>query len=240
MFANGYCTNRNKNIAITIFTTYKTWLNGSRTIPVSKLIKIIDLSKNYTWKDIENNLISIKSGIKKGETHPKFPIIINHKIGAIIGHILGDGAINKRGESIFFCNSNPELLNEFIKYMKNIFGAEPRIWVQKHKQFEEKTQWLKRVSNIEDVPKNHVVGLFYPKICVAIIKTIFGNFADGKNKFITEEIKNSNLDFKKGLVRAFYDDEGTVERYRIGIRVFQDREERLKDIQMQNRKEVIF
>jgi len=217
------------NTEIHIVNGINGWINGHTTVPVPKLIKIVELS-DYNWIDIENNLSSIKAGRKKGEIRPRFPMKIGHKIGLIVGHILGDGAINKRGESIFFCNSNPELLNEFIECMKDFFGLEPRIWVQKPKKFEEKTQWLKRVTKIEDAPQNHVVGLFYPKICVQIIKSIFGNFADGKEKRITQEIKESDSEFKRGLIRAFFDDEGTVYKDRCMMRLFQDRKDILEEI----------
>src|SRR3989304_5253371 len=42
------------------------WFKGYRTVPLDKLIKIISLS-NSSWGDVENNLISIKSGINHGE-----------------------------------------------------------------------------------------------------------------------------------------------------------------------------
>jgi len=221
----------NINTKIQSATGINGWINGHTTVPVSKLIKIVELSK-YNWTDVEKNLTYIKAGQKRGEVRPKFPIKLDHKIGAIIGHILGDGSINKRGESIFFCNSNPELLKEFMYFMKEIFDVEPRIWVQKPKIFEEKTEWLKRINCIEEIPPNHVVSLFYPKICVRIIKTLFGNFADGRSKKITTEIKYSPFELKRGLIRAFFDDEGTVYTQRIALRVFQDNKEILENIRI--------
>jgi hypothetical protein len=204
-------------------------MRGYRTVPALKLIKIIELS-DYSWKYVENNLISIKAGIKKGEIMPKFPINIDYKLGLIVGHILGDGTLDKRKEYVFFSNSNPELIKEFIDCMKEKFGAEPRIWVQKKKKYEDKSEWLKRIYNLDDIPKGHSVCLYYPKICVLILHGIFGTFAKGKNKQITKQIKNSNLDFKMGLIRAFFDDEGSIRNKDYLMRFHQDRKEILNEI----------
>jgi len=81
------------------------WLKGERTIPFKKLIKIVSLAKNYKWDDVEKNLISIKSGIKKGEIYPKFPFYLDEKFGCIIGHILGDGSISRTYEISFNFNA---------------------------------------------------------------------------------------------------------------------------------------
>ena len=211
-------------------TVYE-WLKGYRTVPMSKLIKIIELS-DYSWKDIEDNLLSIKAGINHGEINPKFPIKINDEIGRIIGHILGDGSIEKANHRIFFSNSNIELLEEFMNIMKKIFGIEPHIWVQEKRKFEEKSKWLKRVYNLNDIPIGHNAALFYPKICSDILYSIFGKFAEGKNKIITNQIKNSNLDLKKGLIRSFFDSDGGINYDNRGIRFFQDDLEILKQLKL--------
>ncbi len=78
------------------------WLKGERTVPFNKLIKIMELS-DYSWIDIEENLLSIKSGIKRGEICPKFPMTMGKEIGSIVGHILGDGLMRIM---IFSCPSN--------------------------------------------------------------------------------------------------------------------------------------
>lgn len=210
-------------------TTIYGWIKGHRTIPFSKLINIVELS-DYTWRDIENNLISIKAGIRKGEVSPNFPIKLDKKLGSIIGHILGDGSIDKRFHSLFFSNSNKELLYEFRNNMKVIFGIEPRIWIQKRNSYNMKTEWLRRSENLNDVPNGNNVGLFYPKICSDIIYAIVGKFAEGKSKKITPNIQNFNLEFKKGLIRAFFDDEGSVRSDNHTIRFHQDNKELLEKI----------
>ncbi len=221
----GVPINKTKKSATTVYG----WMKGYRTIPMSKLSVIVGLSK-YSWKDVENNLVSIKAGIKKGEVCPSFPIKINEELGSIVGHILGDGSIDKSNHTCFYSNSNISLLQEFIDYMDFIFGIKPRIWVQKRRSFEEKSEWLMRVNNLKEVPEKHPVGLFFPKICSDILYAICGKFAEGKNKKITKEIKSFNKSFKKGLIRGFFDDEGTVYDDSHTLRLFQDRKEILKDI----------
>ncbi len=223
----GCPVNKDKKSAMTIYG----WVIGYRTVPFSKLTKIADLS-DYNWRDIEMNLISIKAGIKSGEIYPTFPIKIDEKIGSIIGHILGDGSIDKRFHSLFYSNSNVELLKEFSKNMKEVAGIAPRIWVQEKSTFEGKTKWLKKIKNLSRVPKGHNVGLFYPKICSDILYVLCGKFAEGKNKKITQQIINSNNDFKKGLIRAFFDDEGSVRSDSHTVRFHQDNKELLEQIRL--------
>lgn len=217
--------NEIKKSSLTIYG----WSKGYRTVPLSKLIKIINLS-NYTWQDVEKNLISMKAGIRSGEIYPKLPLLIDEKIGCIVGHILGDGSIDKRFHSVFYSNSDIVLLKEFRINMKSLFGIEPRIWIQEKKAFNEKTRWMRRANNLNDVPEGHQVGLFYPKICSDILYSICGKFAEGKNKKITKEIKDKNTTFKTGLIRAFYDDECSINSQNYTLRLHQDRIDILDDI----------
>jgi len=219
--------NKNKKSAMTIYG----WMNGQRTIPLKKLDQIIALS-SHSWKNIENNLISIKAGIRKGEIFPTFPIKIDEKLGSIVGHILGDGSIDKRFHSVFYSNSDIELLKEFSSYMKDIFGISPRIWVQEKKLFHEKSKWMKKIQTFKEVPKGHSVGLFYPKICCDILYSLCGKFAEGRFKKITKEIKEKNKEFKKGLLRAFFDDEGSINSKSYTLRLYQDRPDILENLKM--------
>lgn len=219
--------NKNKKSATTIYG----WIKGYRTIPFSKLIKIMNLS-DYQWENIEKNLISIKAGIRSGEISPRFPIKIDEKLGSIVGHILGDGSIDKRFNSIFYSNKNINLLEEFSNYMYFTFNIKARIWVQEKRKFEDRSKWLKRVNSLREVPKNHNVGLFYPKICSLILYAVFGKFAEGKKKKITKQIMNSNEDSEKGLIRAFFDDEGSVSYSNHTVRFHQDNKKLLKNIKL--------
>jgi len=210
-------------------TTIYGWLKGYRTVPFSKLDKILKVSK-YTWHDLERNLISIKSGIRRGEIFPRFPIKMGGRMGSIVGHILGDGSIDKRFHSVFYANSDRVLLQEFCDCINSIFRISPRIWVQKRRGFHEKSQWMKRVYDLEEIPYKHCAGLFCPKICCDILYILCGKFAEGKDKKITPEIKKLNTEFKKGLIRAFFDDEASVNAKSHTIRFHQDNKIMLEDI----------
>jgi len=205
-------------------TTIYGWISYDKTIRLEKLKKIVEMSETE-WEDVETKIISIKSGQAKGEIRPVFPIEINRGLGSIIGHILGDGSIDVRYKQIAFSNSNKELLEEFRHYMKQIFGIEPRIWMQKKADFGN-TSWDRKLNRIEDTIEGRNCSLFYPTICGLILNNLFDNFAVGKNKYITRKIMSANKNFKIGLIRAIYDDEGSVDK-RSYIRIFQDRKEML-------------
>lgn len=210
-------------------TTMQGWILGYKPVPISKLIKIMKKSK-FSWNDIEENLISIKTARKKGEINIKFPLKIEREFGSIVGYIMGDGSIDKKYKQVFFSNSNTSLLKDFKDCMKRLFNIEPRIWVQAKRNFNQKSEWLCKVKNLENVPKGNNVGLFYPKICGILLHSIFGEFANGKSKKVTKEIKSYNKIFLKYLVRAFFDSEGTTYNYRNMIRVCQDDEFILHEI----------
>tara|TARA_Y100000310_G_scaffold344346_1_gene456580 strand:- start:1669 stop:2730 length:1062 start_codon:yes stop_codon:yes gene_type:complete len=206
------------------------WMQGS-SMPIPKLKKIVQLSK-YTWRRIEGNILHLNAGGKSGKVYLNFPIKVDQELGSIVGHILGDGSIDKGLHAVFFSNSNVVLLKEFRVCMKNVFGIEPRIWVQEKKKFEDKTKWLKRIYNINDAPKGNGIGLFYPKICSDVLYAMFGKFAEGWNKRITKDIMNANLNFKKGLVRGFFDDDGSITVSSYTVNFAQDDKELLEDVKL--------
>ncbi|MDO8646793.1 MAG: LAGLIDADG family homing endonuclease [Candidatus Diapherotrites archaeon] len=156
-------------------------------------------------------------------------ITLGKETGSIAGHILGDGSITARDNAVFFSNTDISLLSEFSENMMVVFGVEPRIWVQEKRSFEEKTKWKFRANSLKDIEFGCPVGLFYKKICGVLLNAALGNFAIGKDKKITEQIITAPKEFKKALVRAFFDDECTVDVLSRNIRVFQDRPALLED-----------
>ena len=90
-----------------------------------------------------------------------------------------------------------------------------------------RTKWDKRLKKIDELKGGRNGGLFYPSICGVLLNNILGNFAIGKDKKISEEIKGTNKEFKRNLIRAFYDDEGTVGED--NLRLFQDRKDVLEN-----------
>jgi len=209
------------------YNSINTWLQGKSTIPFNKLIKIVALS-SFSLNDIENNVISIKCGPRKGEIYPKFPLRIDDKLGGIVGHIMGDGSICEKYNQVFFCNKNRELLDEFRIQIKYIFGIEPRIWAQV--PVYGRTSWEKRVYSIREIPENYIGGLFYPRICGLVLHKIFGKFANGRNKIITNEIRNANNSFKKGFLRAMFDDEGSANSSSHMLKMHQDNVQILENL----------
>jgi len=116
---------------------------------MANLSKIVDLA-GLDWKDVQRNVISLKLGYHKGEIKPRFPIKIDRTLGLIIGHILGDGSINRKYQQVFYSNSNKSLLFEFQNCMYDIFGICPRIWMQRKTRWEkrlDKARLIKRASN---------------------------------------------------------------------------------------------
>ncbi|MBI2173234.1 MAG: hypothetical protein HYT73_03445 [Candidatus Aenigmarchaeota archaeon] len=210
----------------------KQWYYSSRNMPMSKLKIIIENSKSYSWIDVENNLISIKSfglGFTKF-IKPNFPIKDDINLGLVLGHIIGDGWINSKLSQPAYSNSNKELLNEFSQSMNYLFNVKPRIWVQKEKKFEEKSSWLKRIENLDEIKGKANIVLFYPKSTGILLFFIFGKFINNKRKNIPDIVFDLSLEFKSGLIRAIYDDESSVDIKSRHIRLYQDNPDILESI----------
>jgi intein-encoded DNA endonuclease-like protein len=210
----------NKNYCYTVYS----WTNCDKTIPLEKLAKIARQAA-YSSTAIESKILSIKAGQHGGEVRPKFPIKFSKELGSMIGHILGDGSISADYKQVFFSNTNKELLKEFANNMDEIFRIKPRIWMQRKTiAFKEKTRWERRLKSIDELEAGKSCSLFYPATIGLILNEIFEQFAIGKSKKLPEIIFRLNKDFKRGLIRAFFDDEGTVDINSHTIRLFQDNE----------------
>jgi hypothetical protein len=183
----------------------------------------------FNWNDLNENLIGLKTGQGKSPlVKPKFPITLNRKMGSLVGHVLGDGAIDAGLNSTFYSNSNKELLCEFMGIARQLFFIEPRIWIQKSGNFKSKSVWIRRLKNETEIVEGAPHGVFCPRIVAAVLFAIFGKFAYGKKKYFPSRAFTAPLDFKIGLVRAFLDDESTVDVSSRQIRVFQDNRETLE------------
>jgi len=217
----GICFNNNVKASQTMVA----WIRFNRAIPLSKLLIIKNIS-GLTWDKIKTNIMTLRSGFKGGRTILTFPLKLDKNLGSVVGHILGDGSIDKKYKQVFYSNSNKELLKEFSENMYKIFSINARIWMQKKPDFG-RTKWDKRLKKIDELKGGRNGGLFYPSICGVLLNNILGNFAIGKDKKISEEIKGTNKEFKRNLIRAFYDDEGTVGED--NLRLFQDRKDVLEN-----------
>lgn len=209
--------------------TIKSWTTLGCAIPFEKFIKILSLSK-YPLDEIEKEIVFIKSGRRRGQIYVKFPIKVGQNSGNIVGHILGDGAIDRKYLQPFYTNSNIDLIKEFIKNMEIVFGVKPRIWTQTKGNFKTNSKWIGRINSFDNLPENCQIGLFYPRICGLILCDICGLFAFGKKKMITNQIKTSTQDFKLGLIGAFFDDDGSINAESYTMRGFQDDKHLLVDI----------
>lgn len=208
------------------------WYYYNKCIPMAKLKLLIENSLSYKWDDVENSLVGMKSsgfGFSR-IIKPCFPISDDINLGLILGHIIGDGWIDTRFSQPGFSNTNKELLNEFILCMDKLFGVMPRIWVQKQRKFEEKSEWLKRVYSIEQIEDGYNATLFYPKSVGIILFNVFGKFINFRKKEIPTIAFRLSLEFKAGLIRALYDDEGSISVQSQSIRLHQDDSKLLEDV----------
>jgi hypothetical protein len=213
-----------------ISTSIRQWFQNKRSIPSSKLGIILELNKKISWMNVERKLISIKTGNGPAVSiRPNFPIQLNKNLGLLVGHIIGDGSVDGLYTSVFFSNSNRDLLIEFHNITKEVFNLEPRIWLQESGNFKTKTRWIKKLKSIDEVENNKCYGIFCNKIVGELLFTILGRFAFGSFKKIPDITFTAPEEFRIGIVRAFFDDECTVSESRV-IRVFQDDENMLEDV----------
>ncbi len=110
-------------------------------------------------------------------------------LALIVGHVFGDGGISKE-KFLHYCNTEEFLINEFQNAMKTAFNLDPMI---KYKE------------------DNGITRLRYPRLVSRVLLCLFGEFSQGRNnKKITPEIERMPLCWKKLLIRAFYNDDGSV------------------------------
>ena len=202
-------------------TTIVGWIKRGGSLGADKLEKIREMA-GIDWEELQKKVVSVKFGYSAREARISFPIRVNRELGSIIGHILGDGSIDSKYRQISFSNSEKVLLKEFSDNMQKIFCLEPRMWMQENPDFGN-TQWDKRIENIDDLLVGRNCSLFYPTVCGVLLNLLFDDFAVGKEKRITNNLLLADREFKIGLIRAFYDDEGSVGDN--NIRLYQDRKE---------------
>lgn len=195
---------------------------------LSVLVKLIQHSK-ITWKEAENNLVSIRSGSHAGKMRVTFPVVLDDNLGTIVGHVLGDGSISVRDCHVFFTNSNPELIKEFESCVEKLFLLKPRIWLQTSGNFKKKSKWIRRLPSTESIAFGEQIGLFYPTILGRILFSFFGRFASGHKKFVPIV---ESPEFNANMTRAFFDDEGSISVSSQQIRIYQDNPEILKSFRL--------
>ena len=134
------------------------------------------------------------------------PVEMNPALARILAHICGDGYICIRRASdkfgpfstyrrhpfryrydVGYCNTNPHLLDEFYTDVGSVFGR--KAW-RSYRRFDVKFS----SKRAHDFLKNLGAG-------------------DSRSWFIHKIIGQSSRDIIKNWIRAFYDDEGWIEKY---------------------------
>ncbi len=114
------------------------------------------------------------------------------ELALIIGHLYGDGGINHQGR-VYYCNSEDFLIKEFVDSVKKIFNIQP--WVHK---------------------EHNITRVMCPVSMGRMIWSLFDKFSSGKDtKVITSEIRKMPLKWKKIMLRAWFNDDGSVLKYGI-------------------------
>jgi len=117
-------------------------------------------------------------------------------LATIIGHTLGDGGITKQ-KFLRYSNTEEFLIDEFRYATEQVFNANP-------------TSYYRESSGI--------IRLTYPRLFSRVLLCLFGKFSLGKDsKKITPQIESMPMELKIRLMRAWYNDDGSVpdsERYK--------------------------
>lgn len=182
--------------------SFSEWKLGNRYILLSMLLEMSDFLvkkdyNNFNKYEIEKNIISLKSiGMFNRNTiiNPSLPLREDEYLIKILGHLLADGYegeiinnCNKRGS---YCNSNKQLIEDFIKSLKT-FGEVP-------------------IKINERKDKNSII-VFFPSVISYIIKKVY-NINTLKTKFsrVPKSVFQLNSSLKKAFLSAIIDDEFTI------------------------------
>ena len=165
--------------------TVNYWFLGVNNFPYSSLCFIIK-KLGISILELEENIegISLKSG-KTKVFNPKIRICFDYNFSRFLGHICGDGSLCCNSV-ISYTNKKDELINDFIKLSKRIFG-EVECGTYKSK----------------DGTKN----VYLPKV---IGKFVLKCFPDIRKGHIPRKFFLSNPSTISGFLGAIFDDEGTV------------------------------
>lgn len=175
----------------------RAWRKYNLFIPLKHIKRIVNKRK-LNWTKIEREVISYKSPnsgliIK----NPKLPIVENPELFAIIGHLIADGSVNRNGIPVY-TNSSKELINNFIRLIRNVFGN------PKGKLYKSKSCYQYRFSRVF----SDLISSFY--------NIQFGTYT----ATIPKNIRYLPKEFSIFIIRSITDDEGCVDfNHRINIRL---------------------
>jgi len=101
---------------------YFIWKNSA--IPLEVLLKISNLLK-ISKDEIEQNIIMYKQLHVPGKNsikNPKLPIKINPYFTSLIANLFFDGSVPNDGKGTYYNQKHKEIMENFIKKIKEIFG----------------------------------------------------------------------------------------------------------------------
>ncbi|MBU2638611.1 MAG: ArsR family transcriptional regulator [Nanoarchaeota archaeon] len=139
----------------------------------------------YAWHKGKRIPIEFKSFFKakKHFTHSDI-----NNLAHLLGSILGDGGIVKTGQ-VHYCNTEGFLIKQFKENVRKVYKNEKY----------SKSKY------------GNAIHLTYSSRIGRTLWCLFGKFSSGKDtKIITEQINVMPLDWKIKVVRALYEDEGSV------------------------------
>lgn len=174
------------------------WKRHPLFIPLEYVKKIVDKCK-LDWNKSEREIISYK-GINTSSpiTKPKLPVKETPEILALITHIICDGSVNKNGIP-YYINSNKTLISNFDKMLKNSFGE------------------VNNKLRFGTGSNKNCYEYRFSKIIVELLQHFY-NLPLYKAEKLPSVIFDLPREFSISVIKAFADDEGTVDSSRrIGI-----------------------
>lgn len=174
------------------------WKRLQLYIPLEHINKIVKKLK-LNWNELEKDIISYK-GINTSSPifKPKLPIKETPDIFALITHIICDGSVNKKGIPCYINSSKP-LIENIKRILENSFG-----------------QVDMRIESGKGMNKNCYV-CYFPKIITNLLE-YFYNIKFYRGGKLPVEILKLPKKFSVAVIKAFADDEGTVDlNRRIGF-----------------------
>jgi biotin operon repressor len=174
------------------------WTKYNIYIPL-KYVKLMVKEIGLNWIDVERNISSYK-GVNTSAPifNPKLPIKESPEIFSVITHIICDGSINKNGIPIY-TNSSKELIDNLDYTLKKIFGD------------------FKSGLYFGSGTNRNCYQYTFPKLMTELLEHFY-QINLYKKKEIPKVIFESPNKFSTAVIRAFADDEGTVDlNWRIGF-----------------------
>ena len=164
-----------------------------RFLPLNKILKISKLL--YNKEELERNIIAIRGPGNGRVIKTRFPWKEDERIIRIVSHIIGDGygAEFRTGGLPYYRNTSEVLREQFKKDLK-FFGTVP--------------------TNL------NIDMLQFPKVISYILKHLYKIEFDTYNSRVPDILYNLPEKFAGEFLKAFFDDEGSVDSSRVKVTSF--------------------